>query len=165
MTISVSELVPGDIVVAKPGLVCCDMVIIESDHLLVDESALTGESVPVSKSKLDVATRNDEFKESENKQYSLYAGTSILETGDNGKERALVVATGSFTKKGKLLSDILSYQRHKFQFDHEINSVLLILLMEAVVLITMVFQFLGGQFVFAWFYSNVSNILHTFRFL
>lgn len=153
----VSDLVPGDLVVVKPGVVYCDMVVLESEHLLVDESALTGESVAVSKSKLDVATRNDDFKESENKQYTLYAGTSVLETGDMGKERALVIATGSFTKKGQLLSDILSYQRHKFQFDHEVNFVLLLLMMEAIVLIIMVFNFLGGQFVFAWFYSNVSS--------
>jgi cation-transporting P-type ATPase 13A2 len=159
MVVSVSDLVPGDVVVIEPGLIYCDMVILDSDHLLVDESALTGESVPVSKTKLDVAMRHEVFDEAAHKQFSLYAGTSVLETGESGQ--ALVTATGSFTRKGQLLSDILSYQRHTFQFDHEISFVLWLLAMEAVVLVTMVFQFLGGQFIFAWFYSNVSIHLYA----
>jgi predicted P-type ATPase len=147
------DVVPGDVVVLKPGQVFCDMVVLDSKHLLVDESALTGESNPVFKSQLDVDMSKMEYNENGFKQNTIFCGTTIIETGVNDNDLGLVVATGSFTKKGQLLSDILSYQRHKFQFDDEIVPVLCILFIEAAVLVAMVYKFLGDQYVFSWFYA------------
>jgi predicted P-type ATPase len=152
-SLSSKDVVPGDVVVLKPGYVPCDMVILDSKHLLVDESALTGESNPVFKSELDVNMSKIEYDENGFKQCTIFCGTTIIETGEGEKDLGLVVATGSFTKKGQLLSDILSYQRHKFQFDDEIVPVLCILLAEAAVLVTLIYKFLGDQYVFSWFYA------------
>lgn len=41
ITLSQTELVPGDVVAINSGLVYTDLVIISSEHILVDESALT----------------------------------------------------------------------------------------------------------------------------
>ncbi len=52
--ISARELVPGDIIRIRLGdIVPADIRIIEGDYLLVDESMLTGESLPVEKHILD----------------------------------------------------------------------------------------------------------------
>ena len=48
------ELVPGDIIRVRLGdIVPADIKLIEGDYLLVDESMLTGESLPVEKHSLD----------------------------------------------------------------------------------------------------------------
>ena len=93
---------------------------------MVDESAFTGESNPIAEESMTSLSHDHVYDEvDDDKLYSIYAGSTILEVGDNKKERALVLSTGSSTRKGELLTDILSYRRHKFQFDDEINLVLL----------------------------------------
>jgi len=53
-TILARDLVPGDIIEIKIGdVVPADIVVIEGDFISVDESALTGESLPVDKKKGD----------------------------------------------------------------------------------------------------------------
>ena len=48
--IPTENVVLGEILVLKPGsYVAADARLIESEHLSVDESALTGESIPVTK--------------------------------------------------------------------------------------------------------------------
>ena len=77
----------------------------------------------------------------------------MIEVGDDQRDLGLVLKTGSFTTKGELLSDVLSYERHKFKFDDEVKIVLFILLLEAIVLFALVFYFLQDQWVYAWFYG------------
>lgn len=129
------------------------MVVVESDHLMVDEAALTGESNPIAKKELDATMRSEKYDRTVHKVHTIFAGSEIIETGENGTDRGLIIATGSSTTKGQLLTDILSYQRHKFLFDDEISVVLLILFFQAVFYITLVFQWLEDQFVYAFFYA------------
>ena len=76
------ELVPGDVVRLRLGdIVPADVKLIEGDYLLTDESALTGESLPVEKHLSDVA----------------YASSIARQ----GEMNALVVSTGSRTYFGK----------------------------------------------------------------
>lgn len=152
-TIPVQEIVPGDIVVLKTGVVFCDMAVVKADHLMVDEAALTGESHPICKMELDSALSKTEYDPVRHKNHTIFAGTEIIETGDNGSDLGLCLSTGSFTRKGMLLTDILSYQRAQFLFDDEIKIVLMILFLQATFYITMVFQWQSDQFVFAFFYG------------
>jgi Ca2+-transporting ATPase len=90
------EVVIGDVVVLKPGMyVPADCRLLEASHLSMDESMLTGESMPVLKSARTLRIRNTPLADRLN---MAYMGTLI--TG--GQARALVVATGGGTEIGRL---------------------------------------------------------------
>ncbi len=89
------ELVPGDLMLLAAGdAVAADARLVDEAQLQVAEAALTGESVPVSKSVAAVpeatglADRHD----------MVYSGTHV--TG--GRARAVVVATGIHTEVGRI---------------------------------------------------------------
>jgi magnesium-transporting ATPase (P-type) len=152
--VPIEDIVPGDVVVLKPGVVYCDMVVLKGYRVLVDESALTGESTPVLKAEFDRSMRYQTYIPPHHKMCTVSAGTEILEIDDNENALGLVMATGSFTAKGELLTDVLSYQRHKFQFDDEVKTVICILALEAVFMIALVFYFLNDDWVYSWFYGK-----------
>ena len=87
--LAASELVPGDVVRVRLGdIIPADLKLFSGDYLSIDESALTGESLPVEKHKSDLA----------------YSGSVIRQGEMNG----LVVATGLntfFGKTAKLVSE------------------------------------------------------------
>ena len=149
----VEEVVPGDVIVIKKGELFCDMVLLKGNRLLIDESALTGESTPVVKTVLDTAARNVEYNGLRHKGNTIMAGTEVLELDEDEKCLGLVMKTGSFTGKGELLSEVLSYERHKLKFDDDVKLVLFILLIEMIVLVSLVFMFLNDDWVFSWFYG------------
>ena len=95
IVINTKELVPGDIIYLESGeTVPADIRILSCEGLKVDESALTGESVPVQKSS-DVLKNNLILQEQKN---MLFLGTSIT----NGKSTGIVVSTGKNTEIGKI---------------------------------------------------------------
>jgi len=90
------ELVPGDVIVLKRGMpVPADARLIETSDLTVDESALTGESVPVAK-RADVLLGREMPLGS--RINMVYRGATV--TGGGGY--ALVVATGATTEVGQI---------------------------------------------------------------
>lgn len=135
-TIDKTDIVPGDIVKLTSGPVHFDLAILCSEHLLVDESALTGEVHPVSKVALDPAISEQAYDAKDNKNSTIFAGTKILECG--AADMGIVTQTGSFTSRGQLLSDVLSFEPHKFKFHNEIKLVLAILLVEMFILVSYV---------------------------
>lgn len=87
------ELVPGDIVELAGGdRIPADVRLAELHALEIDESALTGESVPVSKT---VAVLPDDTIVAD-RTNTAYSGTVVT----HGSARALVVATGAATQLG-----------------------------------------------------------------
>jgi Ca2+-transporting ATPase len=96
--ISSEEIVLGDLLVLKPGsYVAADARVIESRHLSVDESALTGESMPVVKTAEALTVADIPLGDRIN---MVYMGTLV--TGGQGI--AVVVATGKFTEMGRIQS-------------------------------------------------------------
>ena len=94
--IAVEDVVPGDILALKPGTyVAADSRLLEADRLSVDESALTGESLPALKTIQPLELANIPLGDRSN---MIYRGTMV--TGGQGL--AVVVATGRFTELGKL---------------------------------------------------------------
>jgi P-type Ca2+ transporter type 2C len=90
------EVVPGDLLVLRPGsYIAADARLLESDYLSVDESTLTGESMPVTKT---IRQLQDPDVPLGDRTNMIYMGTLV--TGGQGL--AVVVATGRFTEMGKI---------------------------------------------------------------
>lgn len=154
MTISNADIVPGDVIVLTTGTCFCDMVVVKADHIVVDESALTGEATPILKIEIDPTMSKTVYDPKTHRSLTISAGTEILEVGGHENDLGLVMTTGSFTSKGKLLTEVLSYQRHKFKFDDEVKFILVLLVIEAFILFGLVCYFLKDQFVYAWMYGT-----------
>jgi len=91
-----SRLVPGDIVLFEAGtLVPADMRIIESHSLRVNESSLTGESVPVDK--ISAALENTSLALSDYRNMA-FKGTHII----YGRGKGVVTTIGMETELGKI---------------------------------------------------------------
>ncbi|KFR03395.1 putative cation-transporting ATPase 13A4 [Opisthocomus hoazin] len=107
------HLVPGDTLILKEGktLLPCDAILI-SGQCIVNESMLTGESIPVTKTHLPQA---DSFKPwrmhcaEDYKKHVLFCGTEVIQTkaDDRGVVKAVVLRTGFNTAKGDLVRSIL----------------------------------------------------------
>ena len=96
VTVAAEQLVPGDIQILRPGTyIAADSRLIEAEHLSVDESVLTGESLPVAKTVEPIAGEHTPLAD---RVSMVYMGTLV--TGGQGL--AVVVATGAFTEVGKL---------------------------------------------------------------
>ncbi|MDJ0530952.1 MAG: HAD-IC family P-type ATPase [Xenococcaceae cyanobacterium MO_207.B15] len=94
--INSQEIVIGDILVLKPGsYVAADARLIEAERLTIDESALTGESIPVLKTAQTLTGKDVPLAERVN---MVYRGTLV--TGGQGL--AVVVATGQLTEMGRI---------------------------------------------------------------
>ncbi|NXC52733.1 AT134 ATPase, partial [Aleadryas rufinucha] len=107
------HLVPGDMLVLKEGktLLPCDAILV-SGQCTVNESMLTGESIPVTKTHLP---QGDNFKPwrvycaEDYKKHVLFCGTEVIQTkaDDTGVVKAVVLRTGFNTAKGDLVRSIL----------------------------------------------------------
>ncbi|KRN85474.1 calcium-transporting ATPase [Carnobacterium maltaromaticum] len=96
--IDAKELVPGDIIELQAGdLVPADARIIESSSLQVEESALTGESLPVEKDGNLTITEDVPLGDRLN---MVYSGCLVT----NGRAKVIVVETGMDTEMGKIAS-------------------------------------------------------------
>lgn len=90
------SLVPGDLVLLEPGsAVAADLRLTDSRELSIDESALTGESLPVEKAALRLCEPDTPLGERIN---MAYMGTAV--TGGSGS--GLVVGTAYGTELGRI---------------------------------------------------------------
>ncbi|XP_066467193.1 polyamine-transporting ATPase 13A3 isoform X2 [Tiliqua scincoides] len=111
-----TDLVPGDVIVLPlNGMIMpCDAVLV-SGTCIVNESMLTGESVPVTKTNLpnpagDPRSLEDEvYSPEEHRRHTLFCGTAVIQTRFYTGElvKAVVVRTGFSTSKGQLVRSIL----------------------------------------------------------
>jgi magnesium-transporting ATPase (P-type) len=90
-----AEVVPGDVIVLESGArVAADVRLLSAAALRIDESMLTGESVPASK-RIDAV---DEDAALGDRVCMAYAGS----TTSSGRARGVVVATGRATELGQI---------------------------------------------------------------
>uniref|UniRef100_A0A3P8N799 Polyamine-transporting ATPase 13A3 n=1 Tax=Astatotilapia calliptera TaxID=8154 RepID=A0A3P8N799_ASTCA len=112
-----TDLVPGDVIVIPSNgtIMPCDAVLV-SGTCIVNESMLTGESVPVTKTNLPNPVPGDRGEEAgsaynteEHKRHTLFCGTNVIQTRFYTGElvKAVVVRTGFSTAKGQLVRSIL----------------------------------------------------------
>lgn len=105
--IDIKDLVIGDIVCLESGdKVSADMRIIEAHNLTVDESILTGESIPVVKDSKTLKNKEISINAQEN---MLFAGCNII----TGRGMAVVVSTGINTEIGKIADTIHNSKEEK----------------------------------------------------
>jgi len=94
--IPVEQIVPGDLIMLQDGhRVPADARLVETFSLTVDESSLTGESLPVEKNAGNLSNPDLPLAEHRNMVYS-----STLIT--RGKGTAIVVSTGMHTEIGRI---------------------------------------------------------------
>uniref|UniRef100_A0A8C9VTD2 ATPase cation transporting 13A2 n=1 Tax=Scleropages formosus TaxID=113540 RepID=A0A8C9VTD2_SCLFO len=128
--VSSEELVPGDCLLIPPeGLMLpCDAALLVGE-CMVNESMLTGESIPVMKTPLPVG--EDTYSPDFHRRHTLFCGTQVIQAkgrrqGSRGG-LAVVTRTGFFTAKGSLINSILYPQPISFRFYQDALKFLLIL--------------------------------------
>ncbi len=95
-TVDSAQLVPGDVVILKAGdLAPADLRLVSSVELLAEESALTGESVPVEKEAEALCAQDAPLAERKN---TVFASTGIA----SGAGVGVVCATGMDTAMGRI---------------------------------------------------------------
>ena len=86
-----SELVPGDFVILHEGeMISADIRLTDSSGLMVDESSITGESIPILKDHTEIVEEKALPYELKN---TLLSGTFVVK----GSGKGIVVKTGSHT--------------------------------------------------------------------
>jgi len=100
--VNTRELVPGDIVILETGAVIpADIRLTEAINLKIQESSLTGESVPVDK--VTNALTGDDIPLGDRKNMAFSSGIVTY-----GRGRGVVAATGMHTEVGKI-ADMLQH--------------------------------------------------------
>uniref|UniRef100_A0A8C1Z6I6 ATPase cation transporting 13A2 n=1 Tax=Cyprinus carpio TaxID=7962 RepID=A0A8C1Z6I6_CYPCA len=128
--VSSEELVPGDcIVIPAEGLLLpCDAALLAGE-CMVNESMLTGESIPVMKTSLSVSEAT--YRSESQPRHTLFCGTQLIQAKGGGPAGngaiAVVTCTGFFTAKGDLISSILYPQPLDFRFFRDAMKFLLFL--------------------------------------
>ena len=109
------ELSPGDRIVVREGSpLPCDAVLI-SGRVVVDESMLTGESAPITKTPFDVS--QNEGKDVDVLKHSghiLFSGTKVKKVSQNSV--AVVYRTGFRSSKGQLIASLLGSKEDNLGF-------------------------------------------------
>lgn len=146
--ISATELTLGDVVLLEEGdNIPADMRVIESHDLLVDESALTGESLPVEK---HVQSISGEGHQPENMVFMEADVTS-------GRGKGVVVEVGMQTEIGKI-AEMIQEEEEETPLQRKISRLGKILGLLAVVVCILVFilEFLQGIPIIETFMTAVS---------
>lgn len=115
--VAASCLVPGDVIlVPSDGCVMpCDAILL-AGTCIVNESMLTGESAPVTKSP---PPHSDEIYDPNiHRRHTLFCGTQVIQTRYYGNHQvsALVIRTGFSTSKGELLRSVMFPKPMGFRF-------------------------------------------------
>ncbi|MFQ5470874.1 MAG: cation-translocating P-type ATPase [Gammaproteobacteria bacterium] len=100
-----SEIVPGDIVLLESGCkIPADMRLLNQQRLEIDESLLTGESLPALKECTIIPNKEIALGDRNN---MAFAGTHVT----LGRAKGVVVATGLATEIGLLASTLMSEEK------------------------------------------------------
>ncbi len=134
--ISLKDLVPGDIVLISAGdMVPADVRLLSAKDLHVNQATLTGESLPVEKSGVQVVDPSQ----------NPFEMSSICFLGSNveiGSATAIVVSTGANTYFGSLAASIAG-ERELTSFDKGVNKFTWLMIQFIMVMVPLVFLLNG----------------------
>ncbi|XP_029472775.1 probable cation-transporting ATPase 13A4 [Rhinatrema bivittatum] len=132
------RLVPGDIIIftGKKLFLPCDAILL-SGSCIINESMLTGESIPVMKTPLPSVDQFMPWKMASGEDYKrhiLFCGTEVIQTksADHGLVKAVVWRTGFNTAKGDLVRSILYPKPMSFKLYRDALRFLLVLTIIAI---------------------------------
>ena len=134
------EIVPGDVIVLEAGdSVPADSRLIWETSLAVDESALTGESVPVSKG-LNALKADTPLPERKN---MIYSGTNIV----NGRCQAVVCETSMGTQIGLIAGSLQTVKKEITPLQQKINDIskVLSIIIFFIIIIMLVVELVRGK--------------------
>lgn len=127
------ELVTGDLVVLEAGdSVPADMRLIESASLKIEESALTGESVPVEKDASLVIPENAPLGDRVNMAYSSGAVTY-------GRGKGIVTAIGMDTEVGKIAGMLAENEEQETPLQQQLDKTAKLLSIIVIVIAVIIF--------------------------
>ncbi len=133
--ISGRDVVPDDIIILHEGdRVPADALVLESNNLTIDESLLTGESIPVIKN--------------EDSQNRIFSGTLVVQ----GKGIAKVISTGTKTQFGKIGTSLQSIEQESTRLQREMKKLIRNLFISGAIV---------SSGVIAAFYFTRGNILNA----
>jgi P-type Ca2+ transporter type 2C len=137
--IPAQDLTPGDLVVLEEGdNIPADIRIIESLDLKIDESALTGESLPVSKVK-ELSKTTEILGSEEKTDHKLTDNIAFMETDViSGRGKGVVVDVGMSTAIGKI-AEMIQEEDAKTPLQEKISALGKTLGLVAVVVCSLVF--------------------------
>ncbi|HHV28469.1 calcium-translocating P-type ATPase, SERCA-type [Acetivibrio mesophilus] len=150
--IPAEKIVPGDLVILETGdRIPADAVLIEAHGLCVDESLLTGESVPVEKQAETGGGKNANANE---KSSSVYMGTIIT----SGRGKAVVCSTGMMTEMGKIADMIQNIETEQTPLQRRLDALgkYIVYGCLAICAIVTVTGILRGEKLFTMFLSGIS---------
>ncbi len=134
-TVDATELVPGDVIELESGdVVPADARLLSESALEVDEAALTGESVPVSKSPEPVEPETPLAERTS----MVYKGTNVT----RGSGVAVVTATGMDTEVGAIAAELAGTEETDTPLQAELDDLGRTLGMGVIVLAALVVPFL-----------------------
>lgn len=147
------DVVPGDIVYLSAGdMIPADGVLIWTKDLFVNQSSLTGESMPVEKFESDkVDVKVDEDTSAIDLNNLVFMGTDIL----SGQGEVIILRTGQDTFFGDI-AESASTARALTSFDRDLNRISKLLLKMVTVLFPVVFLINGlskGDWTQAFFFA------------
>ncbi|KXB08063.1 ATPase [candidate division MSBL1 archaeon SCGC-AAA385D11] len=154
--ITAEKIIPGDIVALESGdIVPADLRIIEASKLQADESALTGESMPVSK-KTEPLEAEVPLAERKN---MLYKGTYVT----RGTAEAVVVSTGMDTELGKISESIEEAEEEKTPLEKRLDKLAqkLIPLLFAIASIVAIAGIIRGMDIFLMIETSIALAVAT----
>ena len=151
------DLVVGDIILLEAGdAVPADARILENASLKVEEAALTGESVPVTKF-IDIIYLKDGEKDVPlgDRKNMLYMGSTVV----YGRGTAVVTATGMDTEMGKIASALQAAEEGETPLQRKLNQLSGVLTWLVLGICVIVF---GVQLVRAGNFDFAATILPSF---
>jgi Ca2+-transporting ATPase len=114
------EVVRGDLIVLNEGdRVPADALVIDTKHILIDESILTGESLAVRKTVWNGITTPESIRPGGDDQPTAYFGTMVV----GGKAIASVFATGQKTELGKIGKSLQYIQAEDTRLKKEVQKI------------------------------------------
>ena len=149
------SLVPGDVVLLEAGdAVPADMRLFRMSNLKIDESALTGESVPVEKSPKALSASGGKQVPLGDRLNMAYMGCNVV----YGRGEGVVTATGMKTEMGKIAGTLAKTREEATPLQQKLNQLSNVLSIGVLAICAFVFVFdllRSGNF-------SSASILNTF---